>query len=283
MYIRRTREDAGIILPPQSETIHELELTPETYPLQSKIMDMLAKHAQIEVDEGRAVTMMSILALITRQRQAAVWPGGIYLTHTDPLSGIKTREHIGAMYKESIKLDKAVELAEEFVTENGERVAMMSQFAEPITEVVNRLNAKGIRAVAYYGDTPRDVRDRIQTNFDRDQLRRSGEAPEWDVVVCHYTLASEGLNLTAATQTIILDEQWNPGKAEQAYARTQRIGQTEETGIHILRIKKSIDTWMASLIEEKRKIVTGFETEVTFQDLAKLFTDPPKDENGNGS
>jgi SNF2 family DNA or RNA helicase len=284
-YIRRTRADAGIILPPQTITVHELQLDKDTYPKQQKFLEKLEKHGRIEIAEGRISTMMSMLALITRLRQGTVWPGGVYITHEDPTTGEKWREHAGADYQESIKVDKAMELAEEF-TENGERTLILSQFSEPIDQMVDRLNAQGIRAVAFYGGTSKsdrveNNREAIKANFDRVRRAESGDEVKWDVIVAHYKLASEGLNLTDVTQTIFMDEQWNPGMEQQAMERTMRMGQTEETGVHILRIKNSIDMWMASLIEEKRKIVDGFETEISFQQLAAMINDKPLSGEGD--
>lgn len=263
MYIRRTRLDAGIVLPPQDIKIHEIEIDEVSYPLQTKILRDLAKFSQIEIDEGRAATFFSILPLITRQRQAAVWPGGIWMTFTDRFTGQESREHIGQHYLESAKLDKAVELYKEFV-DAGERVVFFSQFKEPLIELKARL---GDDVVEFHGDTPKSIRDEVKRNFDRSY----NETPKWNGVLAHYRLGGEGLNLTAATQVIILDEQWNPGMNSQAYDRVNRLGQTQETCVHILRLKNSIDTWMAELIKQKAKIVDGFETEISFAQLADLF------------
>jgi SNF2 family DNA or RNA helicase len=61
---------------------------------------------------------------------------------------------------------------------------------------------------------------------------------------------------------IMLDEEWNAGKRDQAYARIDRMGQTEETCVHVLRLEKTIDTWMADLIASKEDMVAGFENNV---------------------
>ena len=52
----------------------------------------------------------------------------------------------------------------------------------------------------------------------------------------------------------------NAGKNDQAYGRIDRMGQTEETNVHVLRLSRTIDTWMANLIENKRNMVDGFES-----------------------
>jgi SNF2 family DNA or RNA helicase len=67
------------------------------------------------------------------------------------------------------------------------------------------------------------------------------------------------LNLTSATATHIIDEEWNPGKRDQAYARTDRIGQELENDVYIYRIPASIDTWMSNTINRKEQMVSAFQ------------------------
>ena len=57
---------------------------------------------------------------------------------------------------------------------------------------------------------------------------------------------------------ILMDEEWNPGKADQAMGRTDRLGQTEVSNVHILRLKGTIDSWMVALNEEKKNLIDGF-------------------------
>ena len=53
--------------------------------------------------------------------------------------------------------------------------------------------------------------------------------------------------------------EWNPGKRDQAYARTDRIGQELENDVYIYRIPASIDTWMSNTIYRKEKMVSAFQ------------------------
>lgn len=262
MYIRRTREQAGIKLPPQDIIVHELELDPEEYKLQADILKQLAEDASIKVTEGHVTKMMELLALITRNRQAATWPGGITIEEPvfndwgmpefDKNGDQKfVKVNVGENYRESIKMDKACELLDELISD-GHRVVVFSQFKTALQELQRR---RGDRSIEFHGDTPQDVRDAIKRNFDRSYK----EEPKWDSVLCNFRTGGVGLNLTAATAVIILDEEWNGGKNDQAYDRINRMGQTEDTQVHILRLAHSIDTWMAKLIERKRHLVGNFD------------------------
>lgn len=269
-YLRRTREDAGVVLPKQTITIHDMEFDREKYAKQAELLDMLKDDMQIKISEGEVKSIPSLLALLTRQRQAAVWPGGIWMDLPDPENPIfnpPIRTHVGALYQESAKMDRAVELAQEFA-EAGERFVVFSNFREAIDEFANRY---GDKVVTFHGGTSDRVREQIKSNFDRQELKLTGAEPIWDGVAAHYTTGGIGLNLTAATQIIILDETWSPGMNQQAWDRINRMGQEEETCVHILRLEGTVDAWLAQLIEQKRQIVDGFEVELQFQDLVDVF------------
>ena len=284
IYLRRTIEDTDVVLPPQELIIHELELDPEEYPLQSRILEMLYKNAQILRENGEAVDIPSVLALITRQRQATVWPGGITIKQklfgpngdqlVDPDTGKPIFEIIpvGESYQESVKIDEAAKLVQEF-HDSGHRSAVFSQFTEALGEIERRLTAAGLRVAVYTGATSHKNREAIQRNFDREY----GEEPKWDAVLVQFKTGGEGLDLTAITQMIILDEEWNGGKNDQAYARISRIGQTSNTAVHVLRViaRYSKDIWMAELISRKRTMVGQFdEATDTYKELLEgMFSD----------
>jgi hypothetical protein len=50
------------------------------------------------------------------------------------------------------------------------------------------------------------------------------------------------------------------------------MGQTEETTVHVIRSPRTIDTWMARLIEEKENLIDGFESNIDLaQELFKAI------------
>jgi SNF2 family DNA or RNA helicase len=170
---------------------------------------------------------------------------------------------------ESIKLDRIIDrnnegLIPEFVNDEQERVVVFSQFKQPLIELERRIKAAGISVIRYDGETSRELANEIQIDFDR-KYQSADKSYRWDVVLANYKKGGVGLNLNAATQMIILDEEWNPGKADQAYGRIDRLGQNEETGVHVLRVKSTVDMWMAKLNEEKALMIQGFETHTDLQ------------------
>lgn len=276
MYIARDRYQAGVDIPKQEVQIYELELDPVLYPKQWEAYQILAQKSAMVVNDllaeigedndGKAVmNVAAMIALITRQRQMMTWPAGIQWKHP------RTKEVLFQCdVTESVKLDRIISpdyqegLIPELVNDEQERVVVFSQFKQPLIELERRIKAAGISVVRYDGETSRELANEIQIDFDRKY--QSPDRPyKWDVVLANYKKGGVGLNLNAATQMIILDEEWNPGKEDQAYGRIDRLGQSEETTVHVLRVKETVDEWMAKLIQVKRDMIQGFETQADLQ------------------
>lgn len=275
LFLRRTKEQAGIILPPKTVTIHEIEIDEEKYPMQSKAREQMRKHASImlDPDAGKAIVAQIKLTVYLRLRQIETWPAQIKVKDKD---GNVVLE-LGDEYAESQKIDEVISWENGNVNEwgglipeitrhpvnnpDGERTVLFSQFKEPLHEVKRRLDTAGYRSVILDGDTPQELREIIRVDFDARGRGTEGWG-QYDVVLCNYKVGGVGLNFTDATQMVVLDEEWNPGKRDQAYDRIHRMGQDKPVTIHVLRAKNSldagIDVWLAGLIEEKESMVDGF-------------------------
>lgn len=269
--IRRVLADTDITLPEQfiSEVlIPENEIHPE----QQSVIQQLAQFAELvlsELDEDGEPKSMSIaaqIALITRQRQAAVWPGGIKVKDAEG----NIIFDVSKETQESIKLDYAVRMLSKRIGD-GHRCVVFSQFKTALDELNKRLTACGYRVAQFDGSTKDRERGAIKKDFLRPQDGTHKDDYKFDVVLANYKTGGVGLTFTEATYMLILDEEWNPGKAEQAYARICRIGQTQETFVDILRIEHSIDMWMKTLNEMKKNIADGFEGEINMQSMLTDF------------
>jgi hypothetical protein len=161
-------------------------------------------------------------------------------------------------------LDVAVERLIE-MHKKGHRSVVFSQFKTGLVELAYRLKVAGLRVARFDGDTKDPERQKIKKDFLRASDGHIRETYEYDVVLANFKTGGVGLTFTEATYMLLLDEEWNPGKNEQAYARINRIGQTQENYVDILRLESSIDMWMKSLNELKKSISEGFEGEVDMQ------------------
>lgn len=248
-FIARTREDAGIVLPTQRKHVVRVDLDENKYKKQYKIVRQLSERAQIMLDSGESMTIMHLISLITRKRQANVWPAGIELKDAEG----NVVFSVGDEVRESCKLDVALDQILAIHAE-GRRQVVFSQFTTALEGFKTMLEDVGLSVALLTGATPRKLRDEIKNNF----YLAKGEEPKWDIVLCNYKTGGTGLNLTSATATHIIDEEWNPGKRDQAYARTDRIGQELENDVYIYRIPASIDTWMSNTIHRKEQMVSAF-------------------------
>lgn len=199
------------------------------------------------------MTVMHLIALVTRKRQANVWAGGIEMKDEDG----NVIFSVGDEVQESAKMDYLLENLLQMHAD-GHRQVVFSQFKTALAELEKRVAAAGLRVARLDGDTPEHLRSEIKTNF----YLAKGEEPKWDVLLANYKTGGTGLNLTAITKTHILDEEWNPGKRDQAYGRTARMGQPEETDVFIYRIPGTIDTWMSNTIYRKEKLIGEFTDEM---------------------
>jgi SNF2 family DNA or RNA helicase len=251
VYIARTKEDAGVKVPHNAIHIVEFALDKERYPKQAEIMRQISVEAQIKLESGEQHTIMNSLALITRKRQANVWADGIAIKDVD--GNVLLKVDIGESMKMDVIFDNVMSKHKE-----GHRQVVFSQFATALEEMEDRLTAAGLRVARFDGSTPQNARGKIKTDFYRAKTTKT-EA-RYDVILANYKTGGVGLNLTGATVAHIMDEEWNPGKRDQAYGRISRFGQTEETETYVYRLLKSVDTYMARLIRKKEDMLDTFAT-----------------------
>lgn len=258
----------GRFLPDQHVRIVRVEVDPQQYPLQARTIAQVSEQARIMLSTGEAATLMHMITIILRKRQANVWPGGI--TFRDQESG-EVIFSVGKEVQESAKMDACLEQLQAYHRQ-GHRQVVFSQFKTALEEFEKRCKEAGLRTVRLDGDTPKKLREEIKTNF----YRAKGETPKWDVVLAHYRTGGTGLNLTSCTVTHILDEEWNAGKRDQGYGRTHRIGQTEATEVLIYRVPNSVDSWMASLIATKEKLAKDLHRTMSSREITEKIADAIK-------
>jgi len=236
-YLERTREDAGVVLPPQKVQTYHLDFNKQDYPEQWDFYEQLKEAAAIKISETETLDIISMRALITRLRQAITWPAGIVI------------DGWRCDVKQSIKVDAAEERTQLFRDE-GHRVLLFSQFVPPLHELKRRF---GKNAIVLDGSTPDYLRREIRHDFDRRHKRN-----KWDVLLAHYRVGGESLNLNAATAEVFIDYEWSPGREDQGQGRMDRMGQTEENYVEKLHASPSIDDWHVGLLKYKQAILDNF-------------------------
>lgn len=278
--LKRTLEEVAPNLPKQ--TVNEV-LVPmaAVSHRQATIMTQLKNFAGIMLDDGQKTSIQAIIALITRERQAATFPAGIEVKVTEkmyeewigegPCPPVGTVIFSVPKDTPSIKLDMAEDKLFR-MAKLGKRSVVFSQFKTALVDLQDRLEKRGLRVARFDGDTNKATRLRIKRDFLRSSTGERKTEFEYDVVLANYKTGGVGLTFTEATYMLCLDEEWNPAKNTQAWARIHRIGQTEETVVDILRLEASIDIWMKKLNIRKGRIAKGFEDQIDMvADLKQYF------------
>ena len=87
-----------------------------------------------------------------------------------------------------------------------------------------------------------------------------------------------GLNLTAASEVILLDPWWNPAVEDQAADRAHRIGQHEAVTVYRLVSRQTVEESILKLHDSKRDLAgailagTGDSGALSIEELMSLMS-----------
>lgn len=147
----------------------------------------------------------------------------------------------------SSKLLMAMDYIETF-RGKGEKVLVFSQFVGALEEMEKILAIRGFYYEKIYGDT----RDRVTP------IERFQKSKDISVFLISLKAGGVGLNLTAASNVILLDDWWNPAVEDQAFARAHRIGQNQNVMVFRFICKNTIEEKVLQLQDKKRETIDLF-------------------------
>lgn len=258
-FIKRTRKDSGVTLPPMEVIKHIIPWSEfeQNYPTQHGYYLQARDYAELMLDPVNEISMniTIFLTVLLRLRQVITAPTGIVLKDKDDNGNERILAKIDT--DEAVKLDKAEALIKEIIDE-GDRVVVFSQLAEPLRKMKERLNKLGISAGIYAGQSSKVEKEQIELDFDAKTAPPVGKE-KFKVALVNSKSGGEGLNFTAASHAIILDREWNPGRESQVSGRLDRMGQAKNTFIHIIEVEDTVDVWMSDIIQQKANIIAGFD------------------------
>lgn len=284
-YTARTRESAGVIMPPQEVKHHWLEFDPDEHQRQQKFIENLRLKAKMVFAPDQEVTTDQALHWYTRMRQAAVWPDGIQVkgcAHEpmckdewdlpNPKACISPSIVFPAPgtppVGESILMDKAEEIVVEAV-EAEQRIVVFTHFRAAIEELERRCIGAGLRVGKIVGGVKEELRREYIDDFNT-EYTKVGEH-KYDVLICQYQTAQVGLNLNGAHQLLCIDREWNPGKEEQTLDRVRRLDSELSTIVHILHCAGTATELIDALNEQKKAMLEGWEADVSLLEAMRKF------------
>jgi len=244
--LRRTKSQVLRELPPRTDLVLEVELTPEERGLYEAIRQRAVDRFREEESEPLAV-----LAELTKLRRACCHPR-LVLGAEAPPSGSK--------------LEVLLDLLQE-MRQGGHRALVFSQFVDHLRLVREAL--EGNFTYQYLdGSTPTPERARRIAAF---------QAGEGEVFLISLKAGGVGLNLTAADYVVHLDPWWNPAVEDQASDRAHRIGQQRPVTVYRLVAKDTVEERILELHRSKRELAeslldeTATATRLSAEELLRLL------------
>jgi SNF2 family DNA or RNA helicase len=226
--LRRTKSQVLEDLPPRTELMRMVELSPQERALHESLRQRALERLEgtRDIDKGQA--HIQVLAELMKLRRCCCNPRLIV-----PDCGLK-----------GSKLEAFAELVDELI-ENQHKALVFSQFVGHLTLLREHLDERKIRYQYLDGQTPPKTRQR------RIEAFQNGEG---DLFLISLKAGGLGLNLTAADYVIHMDPWWNPAVEDQASDRAHRIGQTRPVTIYRLVTADTIEEKIVQLHHQKRDL-----------------------------
>jgi SNF2 family DNA or RNA helicase len=225
--LRRTKAQVLAELPPRTEIVLPVELSPEETALYESLRrDALEKLAALEAPPGQK--SIQILAEMMRLRRACCNPQLV-------------APELGLV---SSKLTVFARLLDDLL-ENRHKVLVFSQFVDHLTLIRQHLDARGIGYQYLDGATPMAERKKRVDAF---------QGGVGDVFLISLKAGGVGINLTAADYVIHMDPWWNPAVEDQASDRAHRMGQQRPVTIYRLVARHTIEEGIVELHKHKRDL-----------------------------
>jgi SNF2 family DNA or RNA helicase len=166
-------------------------------------------------------------------------------------------------WESSAKIDKTLELIEQLdTTKPREQILIFSQFTSFLDFLEVPLNDRNISYRRYDGS--------MSTKDREDAVMDFRTQPGIRLMLISLKAGNAGLNLSCASQVIILDPFWNPFIEEQAIDRAHRIGQQHEVNVHRIVIPNTVEDRIVQLQDKKRELITTALDENAGKSLARL-------------
>ncbi|KAI5922278.1 SNF2 family N-terminal domain-containing protein [Camillea tinctor] len=180
----------------------------------------------------------------------------------NPQAHRKYMNYLKRIWLPSAKVDKCRDLIAS-IRPTGEKIIVFSQWTLLLDlleiPLKNELNIKYSR---YDGSMTATQRDNAARDFQ--------EEVETRVMLVSLKAGNAGLNLTAASQVIIMDPFWNPYIEMQAVDRAYRIGQQRPVKIYRILIKDTVEDRIITLQNQKREIVDSALDETAATHIGRL-------------
>ncbi|OAG31973.1 hypothetical protein NEDG_00448 [Nematocida displodere] len=235
--LRRTKEEAGVLLPPKHEAIVFCPLSEEQ---QSLYLEALQDDQTRTTILGKSCPLKTI----SRLRQICSHPG------------LVTKTYAG----ESGKVDFLHRLLQIWEKRSETRkVLVFCQYREML-QIIGRTLALPFAVID--GQTPPSKRIDVISAF--------GQGAGSEVLLLSTRIGGVGVNIPQANTVVLFDLDWNPFNEEQAKGRAHRMGQVGPVDVFRFICKGTIEDSIYTSQEMKKDLSSG----VFHQAPARIKTNP---------
>lgn len=166
-------------------------------------------------------------------------------------------------YVSSAKIDKTMEILCKIREEKPkEKTLLFSLWTSFLDLLEIPIYDEGFGYRRYDGSMTATQRDSA--------VREFMEKPDVKVLLVSLMAGNAGLNLTAASEVIVLEPFWNPFVEDQAVDRAHRIGQKKPVTVHRVLVKGTVEDRILDLQEKKRELVNTALSEEGAQGVGRL-------------
>jgi len=165
------------------------------------------------------------------------------------------RDEEGTAGLQASKIVKATQIIQSI--KKGEKIVVFTMFKRVINLLKKKMDTlEGKKKyITIDGSVSGERRDRALDQFKTN--------PDIEVLFISYKIGAESLNLTEATNIILMEGWWCPAVLEQAKARIHRMGQTKPVTIYELYVPndnnvKSIEEAIIEICDNKKKIANEY-------------------------
>ena len=145
------------------------------------------------------------------------------------------------------KVEKVAEMVKQELTAKLYNKVVIFGIHQAVIEGL-RVRLKDFNPVTLYGGSKFNT---AHSNIDKFQNN-----PKCQVFIANITAAGIAINLTAAHNVIMCEQEWTPAKNQQAIARCHRTGQTKPVSVRFVGLANSLDEKISKILKKKTEELT---------------------------
>ena len=219
--LRRTIKDVEKSLPPKTERILRVEMSP----LQKKYYRLILKRNFSELNKGvKGSGHVSLLNIVMELKKCCNHPFLFESAEEQHFNVNDSASKLLTLVLASGKLSLLDKLLQR-LKEAGHRVLIFSQMVRMLTILSDYCKLKGYRFQQLDGSTNAQARHQAMEHF-------NAPGSEDFIFLLSTRAGGLGINLATADTVVIFDSDWNPQNDLQAMSRAHRIGQKDAVNIY---------------------------------------------------